>query len=236
MCPEESPDAHARSPGPGRARGHALRVGRGRPVTCHRPRRRSRHDHGPCRPVAIHQVSGRPPTRWARKASEEPSDVPSMECGHVPGRAGGHAHRVGRRRVPAQAPVVARVTITDPADLLRFMALGLDMLEMRDGNDLFVLTTSTDVDRLRADGWTIRIDPEQTSMLERQRQEQRRRRIHCCSQSCSWARPSQPPTRCRSPRPGSHGRSCDASLIIWTRECRCEPREIGERRGWRLRR
>ena len=61
---------------------------------------------------------------------------------------------------PAQAPVVARVTITAPADLLRFMALGLDMLEMRDGNDLFVLTTSGEVDRLRADGWTIRIDQE----------------------------------------------------------------------------
>src|SRR4026207_2246182 len=77
---------------------------------------------------------------------------------------------------PAQDPVIARVTITAPADLLRFMPLALDMLEMRDGNDLFVLTTSTEVDRLRADGWTIRIDQEQTSMLERQRQEQRRRR------------------------------------------------------------
>jgi hypothetical protein len=77
---------------------------------------------------------------------------------------------------PAYDAVVARVTITAPADLPRFVALGLDMLEMRDGNDLFVLTTSTEVDRLRADGWTIRIDPEHTSMLERQRQGQRQRR------------------------------------------------------------
>jgi subtilase family serine protease len=77
---------------------------------------------------------------------------------------------------PANDPVVARVTITAPADLPRFMALGLDMLEMRDGNDLFILTTSIEVDRLRADGWTIRVDLDQTSMLERQRQEQRQRR------------------------------------------------------------
>jgi hypothetical protein len=77
---------------------------------------------------------------------------------------------------PANDPVVARVTITAPADLLRFVALGLDMLEMRDGNDLFVLTTSAEVDRLRADGWTIRVDPEQTAMLERHRQEQQQPR------------------------------------------------------------
>ena len=77
---------------------------------------------------------------------------------------------------PASDAVVARVTITAPADLPRFVALGLDVLEMRDRNDLFVLTTSTEVDRLRADGWTIRIDLEHTSMLERQRQEQRQRR------------------------------------------------------------
>jgi hypothetical protein len=85
---------------------------------------------------------------------------------------------IGSGAPPSHPPttVVCCLTITTPPDLPRFMARGPDVRAIRDGNDLFVLTTSTEVDRLRADGWTIRIDPEHTSMLERQRQEQRQRR------------------------------------------------------------
>jgi murein tripeptide amidase MpaA len=73
---------------------------------------------------------------------------------------------------PADPPVVARVTITSPAELERFVGLGLDMLEMREGNDLFILTTATEVDRLRADGWVIAIDPQQTQTIQQQQHQQ----------------------------------------------------------------
>lgn len=68
-------------------------------------------------------------------------------------------------------PVVARVTITTRADLRRFVELGLDVLEVREGDDLFVVTTAAGVDRLRIDGWTIRIDADHSSTLQRQQQE-----------------------------------------------------------------
>jgi hypothetical protein len=68
----------------------------------------------------------------------------------------------------AEPPVVARVTITSEAELERFVSLGLDLLEMREGDDVFVLTTATGVDRLRADGWTIAIDATQTRTIQQQ--------------------------------------------------------------------
>ena len=76
---------------------------------------------------------------------------------------------------PADAPVVARVTVKPP-DLARFMALGLDLLEMREGGDLFVVTTAAEVDRLRADGWRISVDTEQTSRLQQQQRERQQQR------------------------------------------------------------
>jgi hypothetical protein len=82
----------------------------------------------------------------------------------------------GARAQPApDEPIVARVTIADPADLARFLGLGLDVLETREGSDLFVLTTAAELDRLRADGWTIRIDADRTLRLRQQQQQQRQR-------------------------------------------------------------
>lgn len=74
-------------------------------------------------------------------------------------------------------PVIARVTITLSSDLVRFMALGLDVVEARDGDDLFIVTTIAELYRLRADGWTISLDIEHTARLRQQQEEQRQRRL-----------------------------------------------------------
>lgn len=71
--------------------------------------------------------------------------------------------------------VVARATVRSHADLERLVALGLDLLEMRDGDDLFILTTPTEVDRLRVAGFTVRVDLDHTSRLERQQRDQQQR-------------------------------------------------------------
>lgn len=59
-------------------------------------------------------------------------------------------------------PRVARVTIEQDEELSRFVRLGLDLLEMREGNDLFALATAGEIERLRADGWRIRVDPDRS--------------------------------------------------------------------------
>ena len=64
--------------------------------------------------------------------------------------------------------VIARVTISSGQELSRFIALGLDLLEMRDGNDLFILSTPDQVESLRARGWIITVDKKQTSTISEQ--------------------------------------------------------------------
>ena len=66
---------------------------------------------------------------------------------------------------PQAEAVVARVTIADPAALQSFTALGLDMLELRQGSDYFILSTAAQVQQLAAAGWTVRMDPTQTALL-----------------------------------------------------------------------
>jgi murein tripeptide amidase MpaA len=68
----------------------------------------------------------------------------------------------------ARASVIARVTLNGADDIGRFTQLGLDLLEMRQGDDLFVLTTPAQVAELRAAGWAIRVDSEQTALFNRQ--------------------------------------------------------------------
>jgi len=63
--------------------------------------------------------------------------------------------------------VIARVTLNTRAEVEQFIALNLDMLEMREGDDLFALTTISDVQSLRAQGWLIRVDEAQTALLNR---------------------------------------------------------------------
>jgi murein tripeptide amidase MpaA len=67
-----------------------------------------------------------------------------------------------------ETPVVARVTLTNAADVGRFVQLGLDVLEMREGDDLFILTTPAQIEELRTKGWAVRVDPRQTDLLSRQ--------------------------------------------------------------------
>jgi hypothetical protein len=64
--------------------------------------------------------------------------------------------------------VVARVTLRDSTEIERFVQLGLDLLEMRQGNDLFILTSNAQIEELRAKGWTVSIDKTQTDLLTRQ--------------------------------------------------------------------
>jgi hypothetical protein len=68
-----------------------------------------------------------------------------------------------RANQSSDQPVVARVTIKDDDRLLRFVSLGLDLLEMRAGDDLFILTTQEQIEQLRNDGWQIRVDDELTT-------------------------------------------------------------------------
>src|SRR5262245_17635151 len=64
--------------------------------------------------------------------------------------------------------VIARVTIPNDKERLRFLGLGLDVLEMREVNDLFILSTPDQVEALRGAGWSITIDKTQTSTLREQ--------------------------------------------------------------------
>src|ERR1041385_2143750 len=65
-------------------------------------------------------------------------------------------------------PVVARVTLASPADRTRFLQLGLDVLEQRRGDDLFILTSRGEIEALRAKGWAIQTDSEQTALFNQQ--------------------------------------------------------------------
>lgn len=64
--------------------------------------------------------------------------------------------------------VIARVTISSAEELTRFLALGLDLLEMREGKDLFILSTLDQVESLRARGWAIAVDNKQTATISGQ--------------------------------------------------------------------
>lgn len=64
--------------------------------------------------------------------------------------------------------VIARVTMRDRQELERFVTLGLDLLEMRTGDDLFILTTPAQINELRAGGWAVSIDEKQTALIKEQ--------------------------------------------------------------------
>ena len=67
----------------------------------------------------------------------------------------------------AEIPVIARVTVRDQTEADQIVRLGVDLLEARDGDDLFILTTQNEIDRVRALGFHITIDQEQTAQLQR---------------------------------------------------------------------
>lgn len=80
-------------------------------------------------------------------------------------------HPVTQLSAPRQVGdqnIVARITIKNQQELETFVTLGLDLLEMRKGVDLFILTTQAQIDELRAKGWAISIDQEQSEILGNQ--------------------------------------------------------------------
>src|SRR5690349_18103481 len=68
----------------------------------------------------------------------------------------------------APVPIVARITLRNSEEIGRFTQLGLDLLEMRQGNDLLFLTSTEQIQELRAKGWDVRVDQKQTDLFSRQ--------------------------------------------------------------------
>ncbi len=66
--------------------------------------------------------------------------------------------------------VIARVTMRNRQELERFVTLGLDLLEMRTGDDLFILTSQAQIKELRAKGWAIAVDEKQSALINEQRE------------------------------------------------------------------
>lgn len=66
------------------------------------------------------------------------------------------------------APIVARITLHNSEEIGRFTQLGLDLLEMRQGDDLFFLTSTEQIQELRAKGWNVQVDQKQTDLFNRQ--------------------------------------------------------------------
>ena len=68
----------------------------------------------------------------------------------------------------ADLPIIARIRVNGEKELARLLTLGLDLLEMRKGDDLFILTTAAEAERLSAEGWTVTVDDTQTALLREQ--------------------------------------------------------------------
>ncbi len=67
----------------------------------------------------------------------------------------------------ASRPVVVRLKNLSPSDIRTLNRRGLDLLEMRDGSDLFALMSAAEHASLIAEGWDARLDMQQTSYLQR---------------------------------------------------------------------
>src|SRR2546423_3056176 len=76
------------------------------------------------------------------------------------------------QRVSASSPssniLVARVHLRDEDELRRFVSLGLDLLEMREGDDLFILKDAKQLGELRAQGWQVAIDQQKSTLASEQ--------------------------------------------------------------------
>lgn len=73
-------------------------------------------------------------------------------------------------------PLIARINVRSQQELERLVALGLDLLETREGDDLFILTSPAEVRRLSGQGWRISVDEKQTALLRGQRPDLRQSR------------------------------------------------------------
>jgi carboxypeptidase T len=76
--------------------------------------------------------------------------------------------QTARAQQVAKEPLVARVTIPNRDAFERITALGLDLLEMRDGDDYLFLTTAEQIAQLRKAGWDVKVDQAQTGLLRNQ--------------------------------------------------------------------
>lgn len=66
------------------------------------------------------------------------------------------------------ASLVVRIRIARPAEVQQLIEQGIDVLEMREGDDIFALVTPHEQDALAASGWDVRSDPQQSAMLQQQ--------------------------------------------------------------------
>ncbi len=77
--------------------------------------------------------------------------------------------RIASAQPTVDQRVIARVHTRNQQEIEQLVTLGLDLLEMRDGDDLFILTTPAQIEELRRDGWVVDVDEEQTTALRRNR-------------------------------------------------------------------
>lgn len=77
---------------------------------------------------------------------------------------------------PADEIVIARINVRSQQELERLVALGLDLLETREGDDLFVMTSPAQLGRLREQGWRVSVDEKQTALVRGQRPDLRQTR------------------------------------------------------------
>lgn len=61
--------------------------------------------------------------------------------------------------------VMARITVSDAAEMRRVAELGLDLMEYREGDDLLFLSTQQQVNDLRNSGFSVRVDEKLTGEL-----------------------------------------------------------------------
>jgi hypothetical protein len=73
-----------------------------------------------------------------------------------------------RAQISADQNIVARVTLTSEQEMKKFVTLGLDLLETREGDDLFIITTPAEFDELRRAGWKVKVDEARTETLRGQ--------------------------------------------------------------------
>lgn len=69
------------------------------------------------------------------------------------------------RMTEAEPTIVARVTVRTDLEMSRVLALGLDLLEFREGDNLLFLTTQSELDMMRSNGFEVRIDKQKTAEL-----------------------------------------------------------------------
>jgi carboxypeptidase T len=64
-----------------------------------------------------------------------------------------------------ETPIVGRVTVKTDGEMQRVIALGLDLLEYREGDDLLFITTRTELTGLMLQGFQVTLDVQKTNEL-----------------------------------------------------------------------